>query len=47
MCTGDDNGSEFANRIMRKQDPVFDRGNAYLRRDFPNLDYIKRATLAK
>ena len=30
-----------------KQDPVFDRGNAYLRRDFPNLDYIKRATLAK
>lgn len=29
-----------------KQDPVFDGGNAYLRRDFPNLDYIVRATLA-
>jgi homoserine O-acetyltransferase len=30
-----------------KQDPVFEGGNAYLRRDFPNLDYIKRATLAR
>jgi len=30
-----------------KQDPVFEGGNAYLRRDFPNLDYIKRATLMK
>jgi len=28
-----------------KQDPVFEGGNAYLRRDFPNLDYIKRVTL--
>lgn len=28
-----------------KQDPVFEGGNSYLRRDFPNLDYIKRATL--
>lgn len=28
-----------------KQDPVFEGGNAYLRRDFPNLDYIERATL--
>jgi peptidyl-prolyl cis-trans isomerase A (cyclophilin A) len=28
-----------------KQDPVFEGGNAYLRRDFPNLDYIKRASL--
>lgn len=28
-----------------KQDPVFAGGNAYLRREFPNLDYIKRATL--
>jgi peptidyl-prolyl cis-trans isomerase A (cyclophilin A) len=30
-----------------KQDPVFEGGNAYLRRDFPNLDYIKRATLVQ
>ncbi len=30
-----------------KQDPVFEGGNAYLRRDFPNLDYIKRTTLAR
>ena len=30
-----------------KQDPVFEGGNAYLRRDFPNLDYIKRATLVR
>ena len=28
-----------------KQDPVFDGGNAYLRRDFPDLDYIRRATI--
>ena len=30
-----------------KQDPVFDGGNAYLRRDFPGLDYITRATVAR
>jgi homoserine O-acetyltransferase len=30
-----------------KQDPVFEGGNAYLRRDFPNLDYIMRATLVR
>lgn len=30
-----------------KQDPVFDGGNAYLRREFPKLDYIQRATLEK
>src|SRR5678816_958388 len=30
-----------------KQDPVFQGGNAYLRRDFPNLDYIERAALVK
>jgi homoserine O-acetyltransferase len=30
-----------------KQDPVFEGGNAYLRRDFPNLDYITRVTLVK
>ena len=30
-----------------KQDPVFEGGNAYLRRDFPNLDYIERAALVK
>ena len=29
-----------------KQDPVFDGGNAYLRAQFPHLDYIVRATLA-
>jgi homoserine O-acetyltransferase len=28
-----------------KQDPVFEGGNAFLRRAFPNLDYITRATL--
>jgi homoserine O-acetyltransferase len=28
-----------------KQDPVFEGGNAYLRREFPNLDYIRRATI--
>jgi peptidyl-prolyl cis-trans isomerase A (cyclophilin A) len=30
-----------------KQDPVFAGGNAYLRRNFPSLDYIKRATIVK
>jgi len=30
-----------------KQDPVFEGGNTYLRRDFPNLDYIKQATLTE
>jgi cyclophilin family peptidyl-prolyl cis-trans isomerase len=29
-----------------KQDPVFQGGNAYLRREFPDLDYIVRATIA-
>jgi len=28
-----------------KQDPVFDGGNAYLRREFPDLDYIRHATV--
>ncbi|HEX3759250.1 MAG TPA: peptidylprolyl isomerase [Kofleriaceae bacterium] len=28
-----------------RQDPVFDGGNAYLRRNFPALDYITRATI--
>jgi homoserine O-acetyltransferase len=28
-----------------KQDPVFEGGNAYLRREFPNLDYITRASV--
>jgi len=27
------------------QDPVFDGGSAYLRRSFPALDYIRRATI--
>ena len=30
-----------------KQDPVFEGGNAYLRREFPRLDYIKRATIER
>jgi cyclophilin family peptidyl-prolyl cis-trans isomerase len=28
-----------------KQDPVFEGGNAYLRREFPQLDYIRRAAV--
>jgi peptidyl-prolyl cis-trans isomerase A (cyclophilin A) len=28
-----------------KQDPVFDGGNAYLAREFPRLDFIRRATV--
>jgi peptidyl-prolyl cis-trans isomerase A (cyclophilin A) len=28
-----------------KQDPYFDGGNAWLLREFPRLDYIKRATI--
>ena len=28
-----------------KQDPVFDGGNAYLTREFPKLDYIRRAVI--
>ncbi len=28
-----------------KQDPVFDGGNAYLLREFPKLDYIRRASV--
>jgi cyclophilin family peptidyl-prolyl cis-trans isomerase len=30
-----------------KQDPVFDGGNPYLRREFPDLDYIRRATVVE
>ena len=30
-----------------KQDPVFQGGNDYLRKNFPKLDYIKTATIAK
>jgi|SRR5678816_129795 len=29
------------------QDPVFEGGNTYLRKNFPLLDYIKRATIDK
>lgn len=28
-----------------KQDPVFEGGNAYLRKNFPKLDYIKTASI--
>jgi len=28
-----------------KQDPVFQGGNAYLRKDFPKLDYIRKASI--
>jgi len=28
-----------------KQDPVFEGGNAYLRRELPDLDYIVRASI--
>jgi cyclophilin family peptidyl-prolyl cis-trans isomerase len=30
-----------------KQDPVFEGGNEYLRKNFPKLDYIKTARLAR
>jgi len=30
-----------------KQDPVFEGGNAFLTREFPRLDYIKRAFIVK
>ncbi len=30
-----------------RQDPVFAGGNAYLRREFPTLDYIRRATVER
>ena len=30
-----------------KQDPVFQGGNAYLRKNFPRLDYIKSATIIR
>ena len=30
-----------------KQDPVFQGGNAYLRKNFPKLDYIKSARIVK
>jgi peptidyl-prolyl cis-trans isomerase A (cyclophilin A) len=30
-----------------KQDPLFEGGNEYLEKNFPRLDYIKRATVVK
>jgi peptidyl-prolyl cis-trans isomerase A (cyclophilin A) len=30
-----------------KQDPVFEGGNAFLKREFPLLDYIRKATIEK
>jgi peptidyl-prolyl cis-trans isomerase A (cyclophilin A) len=30
-----------------KQEPIFEGGNAYLKRNFPRLDYIIRATVSK
>ena len=30
-----------------KQDPVFEGGNAYLKANFPLLDYIRRATIVR
>ena len=30
-----------------KQDPVFQGGNAYLRKNFPKLDYIKSAKIIR
>ncbi len=30
-----------------KQDPVFDGGNAYLKKNFPLLDYITKATVIR
>jgi cyclophilin family peptidyl-prolyl cis-trans isomerase len=30
-----------------KQDPLFNGGNAYLIREFPRLDYIKKATITR
>ncbi len=39
--------SEYAEKPSGKQNEIQKKGNAYLRKEFPKLDYIKRAYLLK
>jgi peptidyl-prolyl cis-trans isomerase A (cyclophilin A) len=36
---------EYGERITQKQGEIHDKGNAYLRETWPNLDYVKKATI--